>query len=181
MEEVDQELRNNFKSIAEYFAKKSRYEIIYQYEKILGLTFNENSSRGEFSSLMNVYRNSSPNTGIRMKFYKDIDLLSAKNEYIKSFISFFSAIKTDALQILPNFDMLMVRHRHIPFMKNIVEYAKEINLLNIGSTTSTIIIYYDDDKLHYYLLLIRYKFLDLKNGLPLRVFKSNIYCILYLF
>jgi hypothetical protein len=143
MEEVDQELRNNFKSIAEYFAKKSRYEIIYQYEKILGLTFNENSSRGEFSSLMNVYPNSSPNTGIRMKFYKDIVLLSAKNKYIKSFISFFSAIKTDALQILPNFDMLMVRH--IPFMKYIVEYAKVINLLNIGSTTSTIIIYYDDD------------------------------------
>jgi hypothetical protein len=137
MEEVDQELKNNFKSIVEYFVKKSTFEIVCQYEEVLGQKLDENSSRGEFSSLMNVYRNSSHKADIMINFDKDINLLSSKNEYLEEIIFRFSALKNYALQILPKLDMLKAKHK--AKMVFIIKSARIINLLNFGSTSSAII------------------------------------------
>jgi hypothetical protein len=169
MEEVDQELKNNFKSIVEYFAKKSTFEIVCQYEEVLGQNLDENSSRGEFSSLMNVYRNSSPKAVIMINFDKDINLLSSKNEYLEEIIFRFSALKNYALQILPNLNTLKAKHK--AKMVFIIKSARIINLLNFGSTNSAIIkCNYAD--LQNNLALINTYFSDLEKDLPLT--KSNI-------
>jgi hypothetical protein len=169
MEEVDQELKNNFKSIVEYFAKKSTFEIVCQYEEVLGQNLDENSSRGEFSSLMNVYRNSSPKAVIMISFDKNIRTLSSKYPRSLGLIDTIFEIKKCSLEILPKLDMLKVKHEVI--MEWIIKLARLINLLNFGSTTSSITKYNYAD-LQNNLALISFNILKLKNDLPLT--KSNI-------
>jgi hypothetical protein len=136
-QEVDQELKNNFKSIVEYFVKKSTFEIVCQYEEVLGQNLDENSSRGEFSSLMNVYRNSSPKAVIMINFDKNIMNLSSKYPKSLGLIDTIFEIKNFSLEILPNLDMLKVKHDVI--MERIIKLARQINFLNFGSTNSAII------------------------------------------
>ena len=115
----DQEIISSFKTIVEYFAKKSTFEIASQYENLLRESFEDDARNynHKFSSLMEVYRNSSPEAVIKINFDEDIKHISSKNQYKDGIIYFVDKLKNYAPIILRNFSFSILKAKHNVVMK----------------------------------------------------------------
>lgn len=174
-EEVDKKSSNIFKFVVEYFAKNSTSDIFCRYEGVLKQAFEKKSFGEEFSSLMEVYRNSSPEAVIKIKLDNDISKLSSKDEYANQIIKYAGEIKNYAQEILANFDKLEDKHNFL--INRITNSAKSIYLVPDPNTSITFDYLVLTDKLE----SIHSCFLQLKNALPLTKSKSNTGLLFYSF
>ena len=124
----DQEIINSFKRIVEYFAKKSTFEIVSQYENLLRESFEDDARNynHKFSSLMEVYRNSSPEAVIKINFDENIKRISSKNQYTDGIIYFVGKLKNYAPIILRNFSFSIMKAKHKALMIRIIKCAELI-------------------------------------------------------
>ena len=131
MNQEDQEIINSFKQVVEYFAKKSTFEIVSQYNFFFENALEDVSQKHEFSSLLEAYRNSSPKADINITFDEDIKRISSKNRYLTQILTQLHELKKNSAPIIQN--LKCISEIDVFAIESIIESAERIDLFNIES------------------------------------------------
>ena len=136
MNQEDQEIINSFKQVVEYFAKKSTFEIVSQYNFFFENALEDVSQKHEFSSLLEAYRNSSPKADINITFDEDIKRISSKNRYLTQILTQLNELKKNSAPIIQN--LKCISEIDVFAIESIIESAERIDLFNIESERNLI-------------------------------------------